>query len=134
VAALRRLSETDPGYPPVVFVYRGTPEEGKQFFDKHWPAARAIGDLTGKLYETFGIHRATLKQAFGSAVIRRALEALRSGIGVGLTGRDVMRMPGLFLIRKPEIIGTRKFAHVGDNPNFAEVGEWVKSLPAALSS
>lgn len=127
MAELRRHSESTPHYPPVVFAYRGTPEEGKRFFDKRWPLARAIADRDGLLYEHFGLGRATLGQAFGPAVIRRALEAFRRGTGVGMPGRDVLRMPGLFLIRKPEILATRRFSHVGDHPDFATLGDWANT-------
>lgn len=110
-----------------MFAFRGTPEEGKRFFDKRWPQARAIADRDGWLYEQFGLHRATLSQAFGPAVLRRAMEAFRRGVGVGIPGRDVLRMPGLFLIRKPEILATRRFSHIADHPDFATLGDWANT-------
>lgn len=133
VAALRQQVETNPNYPPVVMAFRGEPEGGRRFLENHWPTARAIADPDGSLFETFGLYRATLKQAAGPAVMRRAVEAFRRGFGVGLPGRDVLRMPGLFLIRKPYLVASRRFSHVGDHPDFSTLAEWAAAYePSAL--
>jgi hypothetical protein len=128
VAELRRNTENNPAYPPVVFAFRGTPAEGMRFFDKRWPSARAIADHDGSLYGHFGLRRATLAQAFGPPVFRRAMEAVRRGVGVGLPGRDILRMPGLFLIRKPAILAERRFSHIGDHPDFTELANWPNTF------
>lgn len=128
MAELRRNAENNPAYPPVVFAFRGTPGEGRRFFDKRWPTARAIADHDGSLYYHFGLRRATLAQAFGAPVFRRAIEAVRRGVGVGLPGRDVLRMPGLFLIWKPDILAERRFSHVADHPDFAELANWASTF------
>jgi hypothetical protein len=134
VAELRKNAEQQAEYPPVVFVYRGTAEEGRRFFAKRWSGARAVADEDGSLYDEFGLHRATLRQAVGGAVIKRALEAFRRGIGVGMPGRDPLRMPGLFLVKKPLLVAARRFSHVGDHPDFAKLGEWARAEVEASTS
>lgn len=117
----------------MVLAYRGEPEDGRKFLDKHWPAARAIADPDGSFYEAFGLYRATLKQAVGPVVVRRAVEAFRRGFGVGLPGRDPLRMPGLFLIRKPYLVAARRFSHVADHPDFTTLPDWAAaSEPSTL--
>jgi hypothetical protein len=44
VSDLRKLSADQPGYPPVLFFFLGTVEEGREFFDRYWAEARAVAD------------------------------------------------------------------------------------------
>ena len=48
VRDLRRISEAMPGFPPVLFFFQGTVEEGQSFFAQHWPQARAPISLPSK--------------------------------------------------------------------------------------
>ena len=47
VRDLRGFSQSLPGFPPVLFFYQGTVEEGQTFFGNYWPEARAISEAAG---------------------------------------------------------------------------------------
>ena len=67
VRDLRALS-VQPGYPPIVFFFQGSLEEGKAFFEEYHPGARAIADLPKRFYTALGLRRATMGQMFGIQV------------------------------------------------------------------
>lgn len=109
------------GYPPILFVFRGTPADGREFFEHYWPEAKAIADPTGDLFQAFGLFRADWKRMFGPAVIVAAVRAVLHGNRFGTAKKDVMREPGLYLIENQAIVWEHNFHHIGDHPDFAKI-------------
>ena len=115
------MSESQPGYPPVIFVFRGKAEDGVAFFAEFWPQAKAIADPTGELFELFGLFGAGLKQIIGPAAVWAAIRSFLKGNRIGPIGTDPMRSPGLFVLRGEAILWRHFFGHIGDHPDFAKI-------------
>ena len=123
---LRRAAETNPDYPPILFVHHGPPEEVDAFFARQWPAARVVTDPDGALYRRFGIGQGRIDQLLSPGVVACSLRAVAKGNFVGRSGGDPRLMPGLFLVAGDAIRWQHDFRHAGDHPDFA-------ALPARLA-
>ncbi len=121
MTGLRRVSESQPGYPPVLLVFRGKVEDGEAFFSEYWPQAKAIADPTGELFELFGLYKVSLRQLFGLRAIWAVFRSFWNGNRIGPVGTDPMRSPGLFVIRGESILWSHFFSHVGDHPDFRKI-------------
>ena len=108
----------------MLFVFRGTPELGKEFFDHFWPEAKGIADPTGDLFRSFGLFRASWWRLLGPMVVLAAIRALWNGHRNGSPAPDTMRNPGLYIIEKEAIVWEHNFHHIGDHPNFASLQKW----------
>jgi hypothetical protein len=117
VRDLRSLA-AQPGYPPVILFFQGTPEEGKTFFDEYYPEARAIADLPKKFYTALGLRRASLGQMFGIQVWTCSFRAMSKGNFVGKAVGDPWIMPGVFLVHGNEILWSHQFEHQADHPDW----------------
>ena len=122
VEDLRLISQADPAYPPILFVFQGSVSEGKAFFDNLWPEARAVSDTPKYFYDVMGIERGGLKEMFGPEVFACGMRAARKGHMIGKPVGDPWEMPGMFLIdRDGNILWQHDFSHAGDHPNFREI-------------
>ena len=101
------------GFPRVLLVHLGTPEEGERFFSSRWPEARAVSDPDQSLYRAFGLQRASWSQLFGPRVFAAGLRAVRHGVGrpVG----NPLRMSGWFFLAD----GIVRWAHAHENAGCA---------------
>lgn len=131
VKDLRDLAAKDPAYPQVVFVYQGTVEDGKTFFDAFWKEARAIADLPKRFYDAFALERGSVAQLFGPAVWGRGVQALAKGNFIGKPVGDVRVLSGYFLLTGERVIWEYRAAHTGDHPDFASLPEQARNLQAA---
>jgi peroxiredoxin len=80
-----------------------------------------IVDPGRRLYQAFGLKRATLPQLLAPQVLVRGVQALIAGHGLGLPSADSSQMPGLFLIYRGRIL--RRFRHrtVADRPDYLKM-------------
>jgi hypothetical protein len=125
VRDLRRLTEGTPGFPPVLFFYQGTVEEGQVFFGQHWPQARAVSDAPKVFYTAMGLRRATFNQMFGIQVWTCRMRAMSKGNFIGKAVGDPWIMPGVFLVQGPEVIWSHQFKHQGDHPDWSKIPDRV---------
>lgn len=123
IADLRDISAANPDFPGVLFLFQGSPTEGRAFLRRHWREARAISDPELRLYEAFGIRRGGVLQMFGPGVWAGKRRANEKGHRNGERSGDIWRMPGVFLARGDEILWSHAYRHAGDHPDFASVGE-----------
>lgn len=121
VADLRRVAERDPTYPPVLFFFQGTPEQGRAFFEKLWPDARAVADLPKNFYDGFGLERGGVGEMFGARVWACGVRAAAKGHFIGAPVGDPWTMPGVFLVRGADVLWQHDFAHAGDHPDWASI-------------
>jgi hypothetical protein len=122
LAGLRDAAQRDPGYPPVLFFYQGSPTEGRAFLRRYWPEARAIADPEAVFYEGFGVGRGGFVQLFHPGVVPALLRARAAGhLGGEESGGDPRRMPGLFVVRGGEIVWSHRARHQADHPEFARI-------------
>lgn len=128
---LRRAAEANPDYPPLLFVYQGTPDDGPGFFDRDWPAARAVADPERQLYFAFGIERGTTRQLLNPSVIACGIRATMKGHIGGRPQGDSRLMPGLFLVTADTILWHHDYRHPGDHPDFATIPARIPAFAPA---
>jgi hypothetical protein len=127
VADVRRAA-ADADYPPVVFVYQGTPQEGEAFFADLWPDARAIADPEQQLYHLFGLARGSASQMFGARVWACGVRAALKGHFIGKPVGDPWMMPGVFVVQGEQVLWQHDFAHAGDHPNIPKLVDIVHDV------
>ncbi len=129
IADVRRAAEADPAYPPVLFFYQGTEEQGRAFFDDLWPEARAVADLAKRFYDGVGLARGSVGQMFGAKVWACGVRAAAKGHFVGAPVGDPWTMPGLFLVEPDgRVAWQHDFAHAGDHPDFARIPSLAREV------
>jgi AhpC/TSA antioxidant enzyme len=121
VRDLREVSESDPGYPRVVFVHQGTPSEGDTFFARLWPEVDAISDPSARLYRHFGVERGNLAQMFGPRSTACAVRAMVKGNGIGKKVGDGWTLPTVFLVDDRKIVWIYNGEHAGDHPDWRAI-------------
>ena len=134
VADVRRAAETTPDYPPVLFVYQGTPAEGKTFFADLWPEAVAIADAEQQLYHRFGLTQGSAAQMFGAQVWACGVRAALKGHFIGKPIGDPWMMPGVFVVHGERVLWQHDFSHAGDHPNIPKLAEVVRDLSVTGAS
>jgi peroxiredoxin len=122
---LRQIAGELAAYPPVLFFFMGTVEEGRTFFEQHWPEARAVADEAKAFYTAFGVRRATFGQMFGIQVWTCRLRALSKGNFVGRAVGDPWIMPGAFLVHASDVLWSHLFQHQGDRPDWRTIPSHV---------
>lgn len=133
VKELRRVALENPNYPPIMFFYQGTVEDGEVFFEKFWPEARAVADKHQYFYQAFGLTQGNVTEVLGLEVWVCSIRAAMKGNFMGMPVGDTWMMPGLFLVQDQEIVWQHKYRHVGDHPNFSKITEYSKQLTPVIN-
>ena len=128
VAQVRRVVESDPTYPPVLYVYPGNQSDGEAFFETAAPGARALADLPRNLFKAFGLGQAKLMQLISPGAIACGIRATMGGHRQTKPTGDPWQMSGTFLVEGDRIIWSHKPRHVGDNPDFAAIPRLAASV------
>ena len=129
IKELRDVAIADPGYPPVVFFYQGSLEEGADFFVKTWPEARAVSDTSLYFYRAFGLQRGKFMQVMGPGAAVCSLRAAGKGYLPGTPVGDPWQMPGMFLVAGGRVLWQHDFAHIGDHPDFRALpAQWAAKV------
>lgn len=119
-----------PGFPPVLFVHQGDPDDAEAFFARMWPEARAIEDRELVLYRAFGLGRGTMGQLLGPGTLRSGLRAAMKGHFGGKPSGDVRVMPGAFLLTEDHTVA---FAHHAENAGDHPSEEAIRSAYAEVA-
>jgi hypothetical protein len=119
VGELRALAARDPALPPVLLFHQGSVEEGRRFFHRFWPEARAVSDKDLVFYRAFGLRRGGVRQILGLRVWGPGLRALLRGSTVGIPRGDPWMLSGFFLVREERILWRHLSRHSGDLPELA---------------
>jgi peroxiredoxin len=107
------------GGAPLAFVHLGTEEKARWFFAPYGMLnVPRFSDPSGRLYESFGLVRAELRQYLNSESILRMLGALFQGHFVGFPAGDIERMPGAFLINQGKVQKAFRHKLVSDRPDY----------------
>jgi hypothetical protein len=122
VAELRERTGRD-GFPPVLIVHMGSPEEGERFFAERWPEARAVSDETKDLYAAFSLRRGTVGQLLGPKVWVAGLKAALGGYGLGAPVGDPLMLSGWYLVRGGEVLWHHRHEHAGAERRWGELEE-----------
>jgi hypothetical protein len=83
------VSQRGDDYPPILFFYQGTVEEGAAFFGRVWREARAASDIENVFYYAFGLERGTVTQFASAEVVACGLRAIAKGNFQGRSTGDV---------------------------------------------
>jgi AhpC/TSA antioxidant enzyme len=77
-----------------------------------------ISDPEQKLYRVFGLRRGRIGQLLGPKVWWRAIQAgILNGHGVGRPTADAAQMPGMFLLKQLEVVGSFRHGSKADRPD-----------------
>ena len=126
VKDLRVIASKQPNYPSVLFFGQGDVKETQEFFNGFWPEARAVSDKEHFFYQAFGLKQASLSTMLTPAAWMRTVETTLKGNFVGKFVGDIWMMPGVFLVKKEDIIWQHDFKHAGDHPDFTKIPEYAK--------
>ncbi len=121
----------DDSFPPVVFVYQGTVDQGPMFFDRFDPTAAAIADPDGALFAALGIRRGGLREMFGWRTWRAGIRATLRGHVVNRKIGDPWTLPTALAIRGGDIIAEHVGDHAGDHPDVAAIPAELDRIGAA---
>jgi hypothetical protein len=100
-------------------VHLANEEKAQRFFGPYGLAdLPRFADPEGRLYQSFGLMRAKLRQYLNTESILRMLMAWRSGHFVGPPAGDTERMPGTFLLRGNQIVKAFRHKLVSDRPDY----------------
>ncbi len=121
IVDLRQVSEANPSYPPVLFVYQGTVEQGHDFFARLWPEAHAIADLPKTFYDGFEVARGGMKEMFGPQVWACGVRSAAKGHFIGMKVGDPWTMPTSFLVDGDTVLWRYEGVHAGDHPDFERI-------------
>lgn len=123
VDQLFKLSQSDPSFPPIVFVHQSSPEIAEEFFTQHFPGASHISDTSLSLYNLFGIQKLKGLNFFDPRMImkgfRLSILGYRNKLGMG----NIYLLSGTFLFLKGELVWSHRPKRAGDEPN------WKKIIP-----
>jgi hypothetical protein len=112
---------SDPAFPTPVFVFMGTPDEGRTFLDAHWPGAIGIADPDKILYEAFSVPRGGLREMFGLRSWVAGVRATLKGKLIGRRHGDPWTLPVLALLHGEEVTWRHVGAHAGDHPRIDDI-------------
>ena len=118
---LRQTVATAPNYVDILFFYQGSVEDGEDFFQRFWPEARAVSDLSRTFYVAFGLERAGIRQMFGPEVVACGIRAAKNGSYAGKPVGDTRMMPGAFLVQGERVLWQHNYRHIADHPDFAQL-------------
>jgi len=106
----------------LAFVHLADEEKARRFFAQYQlESLPRFSDAVGRLYEAFGLVRASWRQYLNSESIFRLLSAWLSGHFAGLPAGDVERMPGVFLLQGNVISKAFRHKLVSDRPDYLEL-------------
>ena len=112
VSSLKRFPEAN-----VIFVASERAEECAAFRERMASPHRFISDPNRSLYEAFGLGRGGVGQVLHPRVMRRGLEAMKSGVRQGKPSGDPMALGGAFVIdREGVVTWEHRSADISDNP------------------
>ena len=118
---LRRLVESDPTLPRVLFVHQGSVEDAAEVFTEFWPEARAVSDPELVLYGAFGIRRGGPAMMFGPGLWRGTIRAFRKGYRQAGVKGDPWLLPAAFVIRDGQVTARHYAGDAADHPDYGEL-------------
>lgn len=120
------MAQQDIDYPPVLFFYQGSVEDGEGFFARFWSGTRAVADLPKTFYAAFRLERGRMRQMLGPEVAVCGVRAAKKGHTMGKPVGDTRQMPGVFLVQGGEIVWQYKARHAGDHPDWAAIPQALR--------
>lgn len=122
----------DPSFPPVVYVFMASPDEGRTFLDAHTPAdrrgaVRGIADPERTLHEAFAVPRGGWREMFGLRAWAAGVRATARGKFVGRKVGDGWTLPVWALLDGDETTWRWDGVHAGDRPD-------LRSVPRSVGS
>ncbi len=118
---LRRAAVSDPAFPKPVFVFMGTPDEGRAFLDAHWPGASGIADPDKALYGAFSVPRGGWREMFGLGSWIAGLRATFKGKLIGRRHGDPWTLPVLAVVDGTDVVWQHVGTHAGDHPRLDDI-------------
>lgn len=121
----RKQDSIEGGGTRLVFVHLAMEEQAQAYFEKvGLEDEHRISDPNGIMYNAFGLERAAFVQVLGWRSIKRRLQAILNGHGMGPLVGDGFRMPGIFLINRAEIIKSYRHEDASDRPDYVSLASF----------
>ncbi|MBN9500984.1 MAG: AhpC/TSA family protein [Armatimonadetes bacterium] len=114
----------------LVFVCMEPPSEAKAFKEKLRSPHRFICDSDRRLYESFGISRATMSQVFSLRTVRRGMQAMLAGSRQSRPTSDPMQLSGAFCLDKT---GKTRWSHYAQDVSDIVSGDRLRTELARIS-
>jgi hypothetical protein len=130
VGELRALAAQPHALPPVLCFHQGSVVEGRLFFDRFWPEARAVSDGDRVFYQALGLERGGVRQILGPAIWGPGLRALMGGTAIGWPRGDPWQLSGFFLVKGERIVWSHRSRHSADLPEFARLAGILREAVA----
>jgi alkyl-hydroperoxide reductase/thiol specific antioxidant family protein len=97
----------------------GNTEQGAAMFARYGLAdVPHFSDPDCRLYRAFGLERASLRRFLTWAIVKRGAEAFRRGHFVGQIVGDGLRMPGVFLLHRGQVLRSYRHENPYDRPDY----------------
>ncbi len=124
VDQLYQLSQSDPLFPPIIFIHQSPIEVGEAFFAQHFPGASHISDSSLSLYNLFSIQKLKGLNFLDPRMILKGLKLVflkgySNQMGMG----NMYLLSGTFLFLNGKLVWQHRAKRAGDEPN------WKKILP-----
>jgi hypothetical protein len=118
VAARREAIEQ--GGTQLAFVHTGREADAAAAFARYGLGdVPRFSDPEGGLYRAFGLGRSGLRTMFAPRVWLRGVQAaFLKGYGVGGLQGDGLRLPGVFLVHRGQIVRAFRHATPADRPDY----------------
>lgn len=114
----------------MVLLHPASASEADDFFEKMWPDVAVAGDPEMKIYDAFGLGRASLSRMFGLGSLSAAGRAALKGHGLGRPTGNVRRMPGMLLVHDGRVAWQHRFQHIGDHPDIDQLAAALRRATA----
>lgn len=122
---LRRVAGSDPAFPKPVFVFMGSPEEGRAFIDGQWPGASGIADPDKTLYDAFSVPRGGWREMFGFGSWIAGVRATLKGKLIGRRHGDPWTLPVFAVVDGNEVVWRHVGTHAGDHPRLDDISRSI---------
>ena len=131
-----RRAELDELGVRIAVVHMGAPLAATLMLQKYGlEDLHRFSDPQCELYRAFRLERGTPAQLAGPKIWWRALPALWGGHGFGPIVGDGLRMPGVFVLDKGEIIASFRHASAADRPDYVAIArEAIHGLSHKLAA
>jgi peroxiredoxin len=118
----KQRSSIEAGGTSIALVHMISNDEAEAFFKPYGlDDVPRFSDPERRLYAAFDLHRGTLWQVIGPAVIWRGMKAFFSGHGAGRIRGDVAQLPGTFVVHRGVIVQAFRNKTSADRPEYAEM-------------
>jgi hypothetical protein len=135
VQELKKLKESNPRFPTVIFVHQEGLAEARTFFGERYPGAVHISDPKRELYNLFGIRRATTAGLLDPRMLVKSALRVLGGISQALKPTsDPRTLSGVFLFFNGKLKWAHRATYAGDDEQAVKMLTLLGKKPDTLAA